>query len=115
MVFSYNSSSLWIWLSLIQCHVHWGSVEVYDFQSEHPSRSQQFDRFLLLAVSMSLAGANSPRKRISFAGGFLALALHVFLAAALGVAISQFFSIQAAWMSYVVVLKVHFLGGESHY
>lgn len=42
-------------------------------------------------------------KRISFVGGFLALALHVFLAAALGVAISQFFSIQALCFSTAAV------------
>ena len=42
-------------------------------------------------------------KKISFTGGFLALALHVFLAAALGVAISQFFSIRALCFSTAAV------------
>eukprot|EP00435_Cladocopium_sp_Y103_P001210 s2301_g1.t1 len=42
-------------------------------------------------------------KKISFIGGFLALALHVFLAAALGVAISQFFSIRALCYSTAAV------------
>mmetsp|Transcript_5116 Transcript_5116/g.8358 ORF Transcript_5116/g.8358 Transcript_5116/m.8358 type:complete len:281 (+) Transcript_5116:83-925(+) len=42
-------------------------------------------------------------KKISFTGGFLALALHVFLAAALGVAIAQFFSIRALCFSTAAV------------
>lgn len=49
------------------------------------------------------SGAGKPGKKISFTGGFLALALHVFLAAALGVAISQFFSIRALCFSTAAV------------
>jgi len=59
-------------------------------------------------------------KKIAFIGGFLALALHVFLAAALGVAISQFFSIRALCFSTAAVFlllamaySVEFLSAES--
>ena len=45
-------------------------------------------------------------KKISFTGGFLALALHVFLAAALGVAIAQLFSIRALCFSTAVIFAI---------
>lgn len=45
-------------------------------------------------------------KKISFTGGFLALALHVFLAAALGVAIAQLFSIRALCFSTAIVFAI---------
>lgn len=45
-------------------------------------------------------------KKISFTGGFLALALHVFLAAALGVAIAQLFSIRSLCFSTAIVFAI---------
>eukprot|EP00438_Fugacium_kawagutii_P000249 Skav212294 [mRNA] locus=scaffold732:561967:563201:- [translate_table: standard] len=64
--------------------------------------AEVFDKTWFVALICAL----NYGKKISFIGGFFALALHVFLAAALGVAISRFFSIRSLCFSTAAVFFV---------